>query len=180
MKTDSDAPAQTLEFVRPGSGMKEQAVAFCEVFYANGETVINGSGGLDFYDTYEEWLAYHGRVQRGEEEGFLPSEIYFARPTGSDEIIGVIDIRPGLQPHQRHYGHMGYAVAPAHRRKGVASQMVQWALQQLRQKGVKESIACCYESNGASRKTLENNGFSKQNSYFEEGTGKAVLMYTHR
>ncbi len=174
MPTNNSEP---LSFVKPDESMKAAALAFRDAFYAAGERVINGSGGLDFYPDFETWLAYLRRVECGEEEGFVPSRVYFA--VRGSEIAGVLDIRPTLPPEKATYGHIGYAVRPACRGQGVAAAMTAWGVEALRAQGVSDILAACYDGNGASRHVLERCGFTLAGTELEEGTGKRVLNFVN-
>ncbi len=173
----SDRLGASLVFLRPTPQMAAEVLAFKERFFAAGEQVINGSGGLDFYPDVATWLAYLARVRAGEEEGFVPSDIWFARAGEDGPLVGILDIRPTLPPKKMCFGHMGYAVVPGERNKGVAGAMVAWGVRRLRDAGVDEVLACCYEDNEPSRRTLEKNGFTKYGFTIEEETGKTILQY---
>lgn len=168
----------TLEFVRPTAQREKEIAAFAQSFYDAGETVINGSGGLDFYDTQAEWLAALHRIETGEDEGFLPSHVYLAQQKESKKIVGIVDIRPTLPPEKYDWGHIGYAVAPGCRRKGFATQIARWAAAKLREAGAQNVFACCYEENTASLAVLAKAGFVPTGSYIYEGDGKTVLICT--
>ena len=55
-------------------------------------------------------------------------------------------------------GHIGYHVAPRHRRQGHATAMLAEALAYCRDLGVDDVLVTCPESNVASRKVIEANG----------------------
>ena len=170
--------AGALTFVKPDENMKDVALSFRDAFYAAGERVINGSGGLDFYPDFETWLGYLRRVERGEEEGFVPSRIWFA--VQNSEIVGVLDIRPALPPEKATFGHIGYAVRPDSRGQGVAGAMCAWGVAELRRQGVSDILAACYDGNGASRRVLEACGFALAGTELEEQTGKRVLNFINK
>ena len=167
---------EKLCFLQPSEEQKTDALAFCADFYENGETVINGSGGLDFFPEYETWLAYLRGIESGEEEGFVPSHVWFAADE-KGRLVGIIDIRPRLPAEKMKYGHIGYAVAPTYRRRGYARQMLHWAVDALHKYGVGRIRVAGYEENVASRRLLETSGFKQIGSYSEEASGKTVLEY---
>lgn len=165
-----------IDFIRPEPGLKAEVLAMMDCFYAAGETTVNGSAGLDMDNDYDRWLAYLGRIERGEEDGFVPSQVYLAREPGG-QLAGILDIRPTLPQSKITYGHMGYAVAPGWRRQGFATQMAQWGTAQLQKAGINPVVVCCYQYNEPSRKTLENTGFAFVSSHVEPETGKTVLVF---
>lgn len=167
-----------LNFIKPTTAIKDDILSFMDSFYAAGETVVNGCGGLDFYKDFDHWLAYLGRVERGEEEGFVPSRIWFAADEAG-QLVGVVDLRPQLPAAKLAFGHLGYSVAPPFRRQGHATAMARWATGRLVQAGVSPVRACCYEANEPSRKTLEKTGYTLVGSYLEPESDKNVLIYEH-
>lgn len=61
-------------------------------------------------------------------------------------------------PDCQKLGHLGYMVAPAFRKQGVASELVQFGLERYREKGVYSIYIAMDEKNVASRKTAEKAG----------------------
>ncbi len=165
-----------LEYVKPDEGLEAEVLRFRDSFYQSGERVINGSGGLDFFGSYSEWLENARAVEAGEREGLVPSRIRLVREVGGP-LVGIVDIRPTLPAEKRGYGHIGYAVAPAFRRRGIASAILSWGTGMLRSAGVRQVLACCYEENRASRGVLEKGGFTLAESYTEPESGRTVRIY---
>lgn len=77
--------------------------------------------------------------------------------TGEDEeIVGRASIRYGLTDYLLKYdGHIGYAVAPEHRRKGYATEILRQSLELLAARGVDRALVTCDEDNVASYRTIE-------------------------
>lgn len=96
---------------------------------------------------------------RGEglQPGWVPCTTLFWRE--EQALRGVLNIRHSLTDSLRNLGgHIGYAVAPSHRRKGVASAMLAAALDEARALGIEEALLTCDADNIGSRKTIERNG----------------------
>jgi predicted acetyltransferase len=55
-------------------------------------------------------------------------------------------------------GHVGYAVAPAHRRMGHATEILRQSLIILRAEGIERVLVTCNDDNVASARTIESNG----------------------
>ncbi|MDL2293500.1 GNAT family N-acetyltransferase [Ruminococcaceae bacterium OttesenSCG-928-D13] len=168
-----------LEFARPERWMRDEVLKFRDAFTAAGEKIINGSGGLDFYPDFETWFSYHQKCQSGEIENTFCSEIWLVRSADSSELVGILDIRPTLTEDKRHYGHLGYAVLPGRRGKGVATAMLAWAVDTLRRAGVTNIYASVYADNGPSIKVLEKSGFLQKGMYKEEDSGKEIVQYVN-
>jgi predicted acetyltransferase len=76
-----------------------------------------------------------------------------------DEIAGELKIRHHLRGALlRHGGHVGYSVQPKFRGKGVATAMLLWALDRLRELGETEALVTCNDSNTASARVIEKCG----------------------
>ena len=57
------------------------------------------------------------------------------------------------------YGDIGYGVRPSQRRKGYATQMLRYALEECKKQGLNKVIVACYKQNVGSAKTImKNNG----------------------
>lgn len=71
---------------------------------------------------------------------------------------GTTVIRLQLTPQLRHDGgHIGYHVVPSFRRRGHATAMLAAACALCRQRGMRELLLTCDESNIASRRVIEAN-----------------------
>lgn len=169
-----------LTFVKPVAGMRAEVMVFLNAFFEAGETVVNGSVGLDMMKDYDAWLGYVQRLNTGEEEGLGlgPTEVYFARNEGG-KIVGVLDLRPGLPAAKYHWGHIGYSVAPEYRGHGYAPEMLSWGVDALRRRGAGDILAATYEDNTASGRVLKKCGFLQTGSYLEPETGRRVINYTN-
>ncbi|HEY1761486.1 MAG TPA: GNAT family N-acetyltransferase [Acidimicrobiales bacterium] len=75
------------------------------------------------------------------------------------EVIGRVSLRYELNEFlSERGGHIGYGVAPAHRRKGYATEILRQALVVIRAEGVDAVLVTCDEDNVASARTIERNG----------------------
>jgi predicted acetyltransferase len=75
------------------------------------------------------------------------------------EIVGRVSLRFELNEYlTERGGHVGYGVAPAHRRKGYATEILRQALVVIRAEGVDPVLVTCDEHNVASFRTIERNG----------------------
>jgi len=70
------------------------------------------------------------------------------------KLVGLLNIRYEAPEHlAEKYGHIGYGVRPAERRKGYAT-----AISICKAKGLSEVILGCYKDNLASAATIKKNG----------------------
>jgi predicted acetyltransferase len=87
----------------------------------------------------------------------VPASLLVAVAEG--EIVGRASIRHELNDWLARFGgHIGYAVRPAHRRRGHATEILRQALIVARAEGVEDVLVCCDEDNVASARTIERNG----------------------
>jgi predicted acetyltransferase len=76
-----------------------------------------------------------------------------------DVIVGRTSLRYELNEFFAEAGgHVGYAVAPAHRRKGYATEILRQSLIILRGEGIERVLVTCNDDNVASARTIERNG----------------------
>ena len=77
-----------------------------------------------------------------------------------DELVGLLNIRYDLTSEKAmEFGHIGYGVRPSQRRKGYATKMLQFALNECKKYELEKVIVACYKENKASANViLKNNG----------------------
>jgi predicted acetyltransferase len=75
------------------------------------------------------------------------------------EIVGRASIRWELDDFLRTLGgHIGYAVRPAHRRQGHATEILRRSVEILRARGVRRILVTCDDDNLASARVIEAGG----------------------
>jgi predicted acetyltransferase len=75
------------------------------------------------------------------------------------ELVGRVSIRFALNDFfATKGGHIGYGVAPAHRRRGFASEILRQALVVIRADGISPVLVTCDEKNDGSARVIERNG----------------------
>lgn len=106
--------------------------------------------------TWEEILATVRREAAGADlpPGRVRAEYLLGEVDG--EVVGRVSIRYALTDWLRDFGgNVGYAVAPEHRRRGYATQMLAQAVQRLAADGVDRVLVTCADTNLASAATIE-------------------------
>lgn len=77
------------------------------------------------------------------------------------EFVGRVSIRFELNDFLATTGgHIGYAVVPAHRKKGYATEILRQALVVIRAESVDRVLVTCSDANVGSRRVIENCGGS--------------------
>jgi predicted acetyltransferase len=149
-----------LKLVYPVKEYEEKAFEYIREFIEyNSE--INGTGGLQRYDNYDEWLL---KIEKDLDipnipEDRVPANTYFFVRTSDDKIIGMINIRHKLNEFLLNEGgHIGYSIRPAERNKGYGTEMLKLALVECQRLGFKEICLNCNDNNYDSQKVILNNG----------------------
>lgn len=75
------------------------------------------------------------------------------------ELVGRVSVRFALNGFLATTGgHIGYAVVPAHRKKGCATEMLRQSLVVVRAEGVDRVLVTCLDGNAGSRRVIETCG----------------------
>jgi len=111
------------------------------------------------------WTDYAGYVAlleglregRGPVAGLVPSESSFVEEDGS--IVGIVNRRYALsEALERFGGHVGYAVRPSARGRGIAKAALRLALADLHRHGIAEALLTCGDWNVISAHVIESSG----------------------
>jgi predicted acetyltransferase len=113
---------------------------------------------LDYVED-EPCDGYLERLDRQRRDIDLPDDrvpaTFLAARLG-DDLVGRVSIRHRLNDWLASYGgHIGYGVAPEHRRRGHAKQILCQALVVARAAGVDDVLVICDTNNVASARTIE-------------------------
>lgn len=132
------------------------------------------------YEEGMDWAEYLGlleaqRTDRGLPPDRVPATFLVADVDG--RVVGRASVRHRLNDWLRHEGgHIGYAVVPAERRKGHATEILRQALIVARAAGVGDVLVCCDEGNVGSSTVIVGAG-GEYESTVEGTTGHRVERY---
>lgn len=144
--------------VKPTKEHEAAAWAFRQTHLEEDGGYIHGGAFLEEAESYDAWLEQLDRLSSPETtpEGWSPASTFFSMREVDGTIVGMVDIRHVLVPALRAFGgHIGYEVAPAERRKGYATQILELALRYSREVlGLSEVMLSCAADNEASRRTI--------------------------
>lgn len=170
---------EDVRLIFPSKEYEQQAFEYIQEFLEyNSE--INGTGGLDRYDNYDEWLL---KVEKDLDlpnipEGRVPANTYFFVRTSDDKIIGMINIRHKLNEFLfNEGGHIGYSIRPTERKKGYGTLILKSALQKCRELNLNKVLITCDKTNVASAKVIQNNNGMLENEVFSETFSEVIQRY---
>jgi predicted acetyltransferase len=137
-------------------GDEREALAAHAELQADAFTFLLGWDPQTAWRDYVELLADRRRGLRLAER-WVPSSFLVAEVEG--EIVGRASVRHRLNDFLlQEGGHIGYAVRPAHRRRGHASEILRQALVVARAEGVGDVLLTCDEGNDRSAAVIERLG----------------------
>lgn len=127
------------------------------------------------YDDFEYYLN-HLEVKENNNEGLVPSSVFFCLDEDRNIMVGAIDIRHYLNEYLLNYGgHIGDGIRPSERRKGYATKMIGLALEECRKLNMDKVLLVCDKDNIGSAKSIINNGGIIENEVLEGG--KLIQRY---
>lgn len=141
---------------------------------------INGTGGLDRFDDYDEWLI---KVESDLDipnipEERVPANTFFLIRTSDDKIIGMINIRHKLNEFlQNEGGHIGYSIRPRERKKGYGTLMLKLGLEKCQELDLNKVLITCDKSNIASAKVIQNNNGILENEIYSNTFSEIIQRY---
>ena len=162
----------------PAKYREADAMDFLNEF-AEANTVIHGSGGFDYIENYDEWLAKleEDRVRKPTEQR-VPSETYFLVRESDNKIVGIISIRKVLNRALWNFGgNIGYSIRPSERRKGYNKVNLFLALCVCKNRGIEAVLLGCEKRNIASARSIKALGGKLLYEYMDEELGYEIQNY---
>ena len=127
---------------------------------------------------WEDLLHTHRQQSRGLDlaDNLVPAT-FLAAVIGTT-LVGRVSVRHELNDYLASVGgHIGYAVVPAHRRRGHATQMLRQALVVARSHGVDRVLITCDDANTGSLTVIERCGGVLENRVTHPDSGITVRRY---
>lgn len=144
-----------LKFILPTEQTKEDVLAFYDEMEKSGDECI----GISNYKQYDLWLNGMQNRHKGENlpEGYVRENFYLCYE--DNRLIGVFSLKFELTEFLLNYGgHIGYAVRPFDRNRGLATQMLKQGLELSKEFGFDRILCICDNDNFASEKVILKNG----------------------
>lgn len=168
-----------LVLVSPTKEYEKEAFGYIQEFL-DYYSEINGTGGLDRYQNYDEWLLKlekdldHKNISGGR----VPANTYFLIRKVNNEIIGMINIRHRLNEFLLNEGgHIGYSIRPTEREKGYGTLILKLGLGKCKELNLKEVLITCDKTNIASAKIIQNNNGILDNEIYSETFAEIIQRY---
>ena len=168
----------------PSIERKNEALEYIEEFYEYGSQ-IHGTGSLDRElkkgKTYEEWLDNNIKLHDEKyalEKDLVPAYTYFLIREDDNKLVGMIDLRLGLNEYLRNFGgHIGYSVRPTERKKGYNKINLYLVLQVAQVHGLEKVLITCADSNEGSKKTILSLGGKFEKNNYDESDNETMELY---
>lgn len=154
-----------IEFVLPDEDNRNDVRGFYDEIEKNGSESI----GIGNYKNYDAWLEGMKNRRTGENlpEGYVRENFYLCYEKGN--LIGVFSLKFELTPWLFDFGgHIGYAVRPNQRNRGLATEILKQGLDIAKGFGFDRVLCICNEDNLASEKVILKNGGVFENKLFDE------------
>lgn len=152
---------------------KKNVMEYKKEFEKSGQR-MSGSGGLDRFETYEEWLAKISNDTKEETcgDGRVPSILYLTYRKEDKKLIGMVQIRQYLNEYLFNYGgNIGDSIRPTEQSKGYGTEQISLALGKCKELGINKVLITCTKNNIASAKTIiKNNGCLENEIADKEGS----------
>lgn len=163
-----------LTFIRPDERCRQDVLAFYAEFEETGGTCIGYGGWRD----YDQWLQGMRNRHTGHDlpEGYVREDFYLCYEDSA--LIGVFSLKFELTPFLFNYGgHIGYAVRPSQRKRGLATEILREGVILARSAGFKRLLLVCDDDNIASEKVILKNGGQYENTLFDPDEQVFVKRY---
>ncbi|MDO5676711.1 MAG: GNAT family N-acetyltransferase [Propionibacteriaceae bacterium] len=111
---------------------------------------------------FAEMVAHHLQQETNPDDGWVPATMLWAVADG--EWLGRVSVRHELNDFLRQVGgHIGYAVRPSVRRRGIGGLLMRAGLDRLAELGVDNALVTCDDDNVASYRIIESAGGALEN-----------------
>ena len=163
-----------LQFSLPSESNREDVLAFYQEFEEDGGSCI----GFAHRKNYDLWLREMRNRAAGENlpEGYVRENFYLVYE--GPVLVGVFSLKFELTQYLLDFGgHVGYAVRPSRRNRGLATQILRQGLEIARNFGFTKILAVCNEDNFPSEKVILKNGGVLENTRYDAEENVNVNRY---
>lgn len=161
-----------LVLIRPTKAMEQEITEYKEEHFGAGDMQVHGSGGLAYFDSFDEWLKHIETISEVNPETGVRTSTFFSKRVSDGKLIGCIKIHHSLTEQLRKGGHIAYGIRPSERGKGYGTKQLALCLDFARSIGLKQVIISCDKSNTASAATAKSCGGKLTDEFREVGVMK--------
>ena len=147
---------EELILMKPSKELEKPIWEYRQEYFDFGETHINGSCGMAYFDSFDDWLdvALSIEKERLSRENVHASAFFSVRKS-DNKIIGSVQLRHFLTPElEMHGGHIGFGIRPSERRKGYGKCQLMLTLDVARKMEIPKVMISCDKVNISSSKTI--------------------------
>lgn len=163
-----------LNFLLPAEINRNDVLSFYNEFEDGGGECI----GFRNYKNYGLWLAEMQNRHTGENlpKGYVRENFYLCYDR--EVLVGVFSLKFELTDFLFNFGgHIGYAVRPSKRNRGLATQMLKQGLELAKQFGFHRILCVCNKDNYASERVILKNGGFFENELYDPDEKVTVKRY---
>ncbi len=161
-----------LVLVCPSKEMEAEAFQYKEEHFLFGDMQVHGSGGLAFFDNFDEWLEHINTIRDKNPETGVRTSTFFSKRVSDGKMIGCIKIHHSLTDELKSGGNIAYGIRPSERCKGYGKQQLQLCLEYAKSQQINHVIIACDKDNIASAKTAMSCGGVLEKEFVEDGVMK--------
>ena len=167
-----------INLVKPNRDLEQQAIDYKQEHFESGENIISGSELWDKTESYSEWLEAVTKNTNKDtvNPSWVVTDTFFAVRESDNKVLGVISFRHELNDFLKDFGHIGYSVRPAERKKGYATEMLKLILEVAKEVGLSQVQLSCEKANVPSIKTIAKNGGVYERSFEFEGETADIFI----
>lgn len=145
-----------LILAKPSKELENSIWEYRQEYFDFGETHINGSCGIAYYNDFNEWLDLVLSIEKDRlSRDNVHASTFFSVRKSDNKIIGSIQLRHFLTKDlEKHGGHIGYGIRPTERKKGYGKQQLLLVLDIAREMKLPKVMITCDKDNIASSRTV--------------------------
>ena len=153
-----------MDLIKPTPSYRESFLQAWEEFEADGADGSEWTGAFGLTreqcetpEGFAEMCAHHINQETTAQPGRVTATMLWA--VEDDEWLGRVSIRHDLTDYLRRVGgHIGYAVRPSARRRGIGGRLMQAGLDVLAARGLDSALVTCDVDNEPSYRIIEGAG----------------------
>lgn len=157
-----------IRFIEPEEKYLKSYMEAFDEFQAMGVSTygLTDARACDIFEKFENY-----RLERNLRPDRVGSHFYWLVDDEQNHFIGEVSIRHRLNDALRLLGgHIGYCVRYGLWGRGYATLMLELAQEKARELGITRALVTCNDTNLASARVIEKNGFCLEDKVVVEGT----------